>query len=112
MQVTESEIFDELPKVRKRGRPKKDIDACVIFQMLKNNGTIAAVARHLGIHRDTIYTNFRPVIDEARKAWQKTVEERIDNTLARKREEKRLKEMYEEKKRAYRKGYSRRWRLR
>lgn len=56
---------------KQRGRPKKDVDVGVIFHMVKNDATITAVARHLGIHRDTIYSNYTHVIDEARKAHRK-----------------------------------------
>ena len=53
---------------RKRGRPKKCIDIGVMFHMIKNNAPIAAVARYLGIHRDTLYVNYRQIIEDARKA--------------------------------------------
>lgn len=53
---------------RKRGRPKKCIDIGVMFHMIKNNAPIAAVAKYLGIHRDTLYVNYRYIIEDARKA--------------------------------------------
>lgn len=52
----------------KRGRPKKEIDAGIIFHMLKNNAPIVKVAKYLGVHRDTIYANHRDMIEEARRA--------------------------------------------
>lgn len=112
MQANESDSFDEFPKTRKRGRPKKNVDISVMFHMLKNNVPITVVARHLGIHRDTIYTNFRPVIDEAREAWRKIIDERYKNFTEKIREEKRLKEASKRKKRRYRGGYFNRWRPR
>lgn len=59
-------------KIRQRGRPKKDIDVGVIFHMIHNKATIKAVARHLGINRDTIYANFQAVIDRARVSHRET----------------------------------------
>ncbi len=38
------------------GRPRKEIDKGVMFHMLMNNAPVTHIARHLGIHRDTLYT--------------------------------------------------------
>jgi hypothetical protein len=74
---------------RRKGRPRKDVDVGVIFHMLKNGAPIAAVARHIGIHRDTLYTNFRSVIEEARvshhAAWKVISDEMLWKLLEKKR---------------------------
>jgi len=83
-------------KIRKKGRPRKNIDEGVLFHMLKNSASISEVARHLGIHRDTIYTNFRPIIDEARKshreAWRKIADQMFADLIERKRVRKKTRE--------------------
>jgi transposase-like protein len=78
---------------RKRGRPRKHIDPGVIFHMIKNNAEITDVARHLGIHRDTIYTNYRQLIDQAREIHRAEWKALRDVELEKWLEEKRLKEL-------------------
>ena len=36
----------------KIGRPKKEIDAGIIFHMVKNSAPVRTIARFLGVHRD------------------------------------------------------------
>lgn len=64
---------------------------------MKNKAPVAAVARHIGIHRDTLYVNFRPTIEEGRaryrEAWRL-----IANVMLEKRK---AKEALKPKKRRY-----------
>lgn len=80
----------------KRGRPRKDIDTGIIIHMLKNRATIAAVAKHLGIHRDTLYENYRSVIEEGlashREAWRKISDEMLTRFLEEKGSKRQPKE--------------------
>jgi hypothetical protein len=78
----------------KRGRPKKDVDIGVMFHMLKNDAPVTAIARHLGIHRDTLYVNYAQIINAGREAMLKAWREAIAPWLeecARKRRLKQLK---------------------
>lgn len=94
---------------KKRGRPRKDIDTVVILHMLQNKAPIVFIARFLGVHRDTLYSSYRPVIDEGlarhRAAWKIIGDEMHRQFL----ERKRLKEEGKRKKRRYRSGYFNRW---
>lgn len=83
----------------KRGRPWKEVDAGIIYHMLKNNVPVSRVARHLGIHRDTIYANFREVIDEGRAGWRDAWKKIADAMFAEFLEKKRLKEDARKKRR-------------
>ena len=89
------------PKEKHRGRPSKNIDVGIIFHMIFNGAEITKVALHLGVHRDTIYSNFAHVIKEAgeahRKAWRIIMDEWFRNFL----EAKRLKEEAKLSKRKY-----------
>jgi predicted transcriptional regulator len=85
---------------RRRGRPRKDIDLGVIFHMIKNGAEITKVAKHLGIHRDTIYANYRYLVNEAlvlrRKTWREIMEveyQKREVEAQKKMEERRLKEI-------------------
>lgn len=88
--------------VMARGRKKKEIDLGVMFHMIKNNAPITAVAKHFGIHRDTLYSNYAQVIKEARQAhteaWKVIADEMFRAFL----ERKRLKEAMKKPKRRYR----------
>lgn len=57
--------------MRKRGRPRAIIDEGVVFHMIKNYGSIKAIAEHFGVCRDTILANFGDTIREVRRAGQK-----------------------------------------
>lgn len=79
--------------LRKKGRPKKDVDVGLVFHMLKNNAPITKVAKHIGVHRDTLYANYPDLIKEAyashREAWRKIADEMI----AKWDEQKKVKEV-------------------
>ena len=91
--------FSGKPDKPKRGRPKKKFDVGLAFHMLKNKASIAAVARHVNVHRDTLYANYRPLIEAARiahrEAWKIIADERFRQFL----EKERLKEEAKRKKR-------------
>jgi predicted nucleotidyltransferase len=89
-------------QTRKRGRPRKDVDVGIVFHMIRNKAPIAAVSRHLNIHRDTLYANFRSVIDAARLSHSEAWKVIYDEMFARFLERKRLKEEAKRRKRGYR----------
>jgi hypothetical protein len=97
---------------KSRGRPRKEIDTGLMFHMIKNSAPIKAVAKFLGVHRDTLYTNYRSIIDEARSchraAWRIIADEMHRQFLVKIW----LKEEKKRKKRKYRSGYFNRWRPR
>ena len=92
--------FPDLKK--RRGRPKKEVDIDVMHHMLKNKASIAAVARHVGIHRDTVYTNYKAIIAEGRASHSEAWAKIANVMLAEFFEKKRLKEEAKRKKRKYR----------
>lgn len=85
-----------------KGRPKKDIDVGVMFHMIKNNAAIAFVARHLGVHRDTLYANFRLVIEDARASHREAWKEIMDPWIEERIRQRQLKRESKRKKRRYR----------
>jgi len=91
--------------MRKRGRPRKEVDPGVILHMLTNNAPISRIAKHIGIHRDTIYTNYRQVIEAARvcnrEAWKKISDAMFEEFL----EKKRLKDEASNSRRRYRRRF-------
>lgn len=56
---------------KKVGRPRKEIDTGLLFHLIKNKCSVAAAAKFLGIHRDTIYSRHRSTIEEGRAANQR-----------------------------------------
>lgn len=65
------------------------MDSGIIFHMLKNNAPVKLVAKHVGVHRDTLYANYREVIEGGRashsKEWGKIMDVRFAEFLERKR---------------------------
>lgn len=95
--------------MKRRGRPRKNIDEGVMFHMMKNKAPITAVARYLGIHRDTIYVNFSEVIKDARKAYEEKWRVLAGKMAEQFFERHRLRESAKMKKRKYSTGYFNRW---
>lgn len=86
----------------KRGRPRKEFDHGTVFHMMANKAPVAEVARHLGVHRSTVYRLCRQFVFDGRtdfyKRWQEIMEP-IAEAWFRKYEEK------QRKKRQYNRRY-------
>lgn len=77
------------------GRPRKEIDRGVMFHMLKNDAPVTHIARHLGVHRDTLYVNYPDLIKEGREsqreAWQEIRAPIMEEWLRKRREKEEAK---------------------
>ena len=97
------------PKIRKRGRPRKDIDHGILFHMVKNSAPIKAIACYFSVHRDTIYANFPDIIKEAQASYNQSLRVIQEITLIKWLKEKRMKEAEKQaakrKKRRYRRCF-------
>lgn len=78
-----------------RGRPKKDINVALMVHMMRNGASVCAVAKGLGLHRDTLYHRCYDAIEAGRQAhWDYMKEKRnewhgsIEDILRRMREMK------------------------
>lgn len=74
---------------QKRGRPRKEIDEGVLFHMLKNKAPVSAIAKHLGVNRDTIYVRYRHLIREGRlaniQAWRVIITPLLEEKIRKKK---------------------------
>jgi hypothetical protein len=76
---------------RNRGRPRKDINVGLVFHMAYNDAPVAIIAKHIGVHRDTIYANYRNDVEKGRELRRKVRSEEFEKWLPKFLEEKRLK---------------------
>jgi hypothetical protein len=53
---------------RGRGRPLKEIDIGVMVHMMRNGAPLRAVAKAVGVNRDTLYSRYWDVIEAGRAA--------------------------------------------
>lgn len=98
-QAAEAPTIDKPPGNRKRGRPRKDIDPLIVIHMLSNKADLVDVADFLGVHRDTLHSNYGPIIDEGRNLWREKWKEITKDWLNDFIKEKKLKEELRKKKR-------------
>lgn len=84
--------------IKKRGRRKKDINVATLSHMIENGCPITVAAKHLGVHRDTLYEHYKTLIDAARiqrfKRWQEIYIlyfEALKEKLCRAKEESRIR---------------------
>lgn len=70
--------------------PKKELDVGIITHMLKNKAPVTYIAKHLGVHRDTLYANYGEAIQRGREAhreaWRVIMLPKIKALIKRRRE--------------------------
>lgn len=61
-------------KQKRRGRPKKIMDEAFIVRQIRNGFPVRKLGPLLGVHRDTLYANYKKAIKKGRtaaEAWQR-----------------------------------------